>query len=79
MEKIIQNEKGKAWLWLLLVVAVAVVLVLVLRQPAEAPESAGPALSEEDTTAAIEKELQATDFGDIEAELEALEADLQSL
>jgi hypothetical protein len=65
---------------LIIVIAIAVILVLLLRRPpAELPEAVGPALSEEDTTAVIEKELQATDFGDVEAEMKALEEDLKSL
>ena len=46
---------------------------------ATAPEISGPALSQEDTTTAIEQELEATDFGNLEAELQSTEADLQSL
>lgn len=46
---------------------------------AAAPEIAGPALSPTDTTAAIDQELSATDFGDLETELQSTEADLQSL
>lgn len=44
-----------------------------------APEIGGSALSESDTTAAIDQELQSTDLGDLEAELQATNADLQSL
>ena len=42
-------------------------------------EISSPALMAEDTTAVIEAELNATDFGDLEKELQSTEADLQSL
>ena len=50
-------------------------------KPAAAPEAdiSGSELSQEDTTLAIEQELQVTDLGDIDAELDSLEEDLQSL
>ena len=68
----------KKWMWL---AAVAIVVLAVLGwwmwqrpQQVTAPET-----SEQDTTVAIEQELQATDLGDLEAELQATEADLNSL
>ena len=68
-----------------MVLAAAAVLLLLVwwmwQRPQEvaAPETAGPVLSGDDTTVAIERELQATDLGDIDAELKATEADLQAL
>lgn len=73
---------AKKWMW---VAAAAVAALAVLgfwmwwAQEAATPEIGGPALNESDTTAAIEQELQATDLGNLEAELQATEADLQSL
>lgn len=85
MENEMQNtQNSKTWFW----VAAAVVAVAVAGWlwwgywPASAPstsETAGPALSTDDTTAAIEQELNATDFGNLEAELQATDADLNSL
>ena len=62
------------------VVALAVGAWLLMgSRQAAAPEISGPALGQEDTTSAIEAELNATDFGDIDAELQATDADLNSL
>lgn len=80
-----QNQ-NKMSLWLAVGLAAAVVLIglwlwLGYRSATapEAPEVAGPELSAEDTTAAIEQDLQATDLGDIESEFQDIEAELQSL
>ena len=76
------EQNSKKWMWVAAVVVVLAVLGWWMWQkPASvtAPETAGPALSPEDTTVAIEQELDATDLGDIDAELQATEADLQSL
>lgn len=75
------ESKSKTWLWALaaaLVLAVAVWLWWGWRQ-AVAPEIAGPVLGPTDITAAIDQELNATDFGDLETELQSTEADLNSL
>ena len=49
-----------------------------LRQPAEQSlEVAGPA-SEEDVTIVIEEELQATDLGNLETDINSLDADIIS-
>lgn len=78
------ETQNKTWLWVAGVVAVAAVLGgwFWWSNQAVAPttsETAGPALGAEDTTAAIDQELNATDLGDLEAELQATEADLQAL
>lgn len=79
------ESQNKTWLW----VTAAVLAVVALAgwmwwspRQATAPdisETAGPALSADDTTASIDKELNATDFGNLEAELQATDADLNSL
>ena len=79
------ESKNRTWLWV--TVAVLVVAALVgwmwwSPRQATAPgasEIAGPALSAQDTTSAIDAELNATDFGNLEAELQATDADLNSL
>ena len=77
------NTQNKTWLWVVVLLAVAAAAWLWWGYwPVSAPgtsETAGPALSQEDTTAAIEQELGATDLGNLEAELQSTEADLQSL
>ena len=77
------ETQNKTWVWVVVVVAVVVAAWLWWGYwPASAPstsETAGPALSADDTTAAVEQELNATDFGDLETELQSTEADLQSL
>ncbi len=72
--------KSKTWFW---VAGVAAAILAVAgwmwwAKPAAAPVSE-TGLSEADTTAALDEELQATDLGDLEAELQATDADLQSL
>jgi len=77
-----EQNSSKTWLWVVaVVVAVAAGVWLWQSRQAAAPtlEISGPALNAEDTTVAIEAELNATDFGDLEAELQSTEADLQSL
>ena len=76
-----EQNSSKTWLWVALVVVVVVAGWLWLSRQATAPtlEVSGPPLSESDTTSAIEQELNATDFGDLEAELQATDADLNSL
>ena len=78
-----QNSKSWSWLvWLLVAALVAVGAWMWWARQAAAPEvseTADPVLSQEDTTDAIEAELAATDFGDLEAELQATDADLNSL
>jgi len=78
-----QASGPKNWMWL---AAAAIAVLLVLSwwmwrgaREASAPETGEPALSESDTTATLEQELQSTDLGDLEAELQATDADLQSL
>ena len=80
MEPTEQNSP-KTWVWVVLVVAAVAAGWLWLSRQATAPalEIAGPPLGESDTTSAIETELNATDFGDLEAELQATDADLNSL
>jgi hypothetical protein len=76
-------SEPKKWVWL----AAAALAVLALlgwwmwrgAREAVAPQAGEPVLSESDTTAAIDQELQSTDLGNLEAELQAAEADLQSL
>jgi len=78
------ESQNKTWLWALvavLILAAAGWMSWSSRQ-AVAPsvsETAGSALTVEDTTSAIEAELNATDFGDVDKELQSTEADLQSL
>lgn len=70
---------SKTWLW---VAAAAAVLAVAgwmwWATPAAAPVSE-TGLSETDTTAELDAELQATDLGDLDAELEAMNADLNAL
>ena len=78
------EPKSKKWLWILLVVVVIAMVWWLVRSSNEATapgvgENAGPALSGDDTTAAIEQELNATNLGDIETELQETDADLNSL
>ena len=81
-------KENKMGMWLTVGLAAAVVLIGLWLwlgyRSATAPASpesevAGPALTEQDTTGAIEEELQATDLGDIESEFQDIEADLQNL
>ena len=78
-----QTSKSRTWLvWVVVVAVVAVGLWMWMGRQAAAPgtsETAGPALGADDTTESIEAELNATDLGNIEAELQATEADLNSL
>ena len=74
------NQKGGIWLWVLLVVVVlgiAYLCLIYFGRNLNPYRATG--LSSEDTTEAIEKELQATDFGDLDKELQQTEADLNSL
>ena len=79
------ESKNKTWLWVTAaVLAVAALAFWMWWSPRQATapgasETAGPALSAQDTTSAIDAELNATDFGNLEAELQATDADLNSL
>ena len=78
------ESQNKIWLWALVAVLIlaAAGWMWVSSREAVAPsisETAGPALTADDTTSAIEAELNATDFGDVGKELQSTEADLQSL
>ena len=78
------EQNSKTWLWVTGAVVVAAVFGgwFWWSNQAVAPttsDTAGPVLSETDTTAAIDQELNATDFGNLEAEMQATDADLQSL
>ena len=81
MKKLMKNENGGAGLWIILAVAAGIAVFLMLRQPAtkQLPEAVSPALSEEDTTTVIEEELQATDLGDLDADINSLDADINAL
>ena len=68
-----------AWTVVVVIILVALCLLIYLRGALPGDETAGPPLSEGDTTAVLEQELEATDLGDIDAELEALEEDLLAL
>ena len=79
MNMAMPTEKSKTWVWV--VVAVAVLAVagwMWLANPVTAPVNE-TGVSETDTTATIDEELKATDLGDLEAELQATDADLNSL
>ncbi len=73
-------EKSKTWLWFagVAIVVLAVAGWMWWATPAAAPVSE-TGLSATDTTSEIDAELEMTDLGDLEAELQATEADLQSL
>jgi len=74
-------ENNNSKMWLGVAVAVAVVGLFAWMwwaQPAAAPVSE-TGLSATDTTLAIDQELQATDLGNLEAELQATDADLNAL
>lgn len=77
------NNRNRTWLAAAAIAALVAVGAWMwwARQAAApgVPETAGPALNADDTTAAIEQELNATDLGNLEAELQSTEADLQSL
>ncbi len=74
---------SKKWMWLAAAALVALAAfgwwMWQSAEEAAAPELGGPALSDSDTTLSIDEELQSTDLGDLEAELQATDADLQSL
>lgn len=78
-----ETTSSKTWLWAVVAVAVVAAAWLWLgSRPASAPdtsETAGPALSADDTSVNLEAEVNATDLGNLEAELQSTEADLQSL
>ena len=81
------ESKNKTWLWAAAVVlAVAALAGWMWWSPRQATapgasETAAPqsGVSADDTTSAIDAELNATDFGNLEAELQATDADLNSL
>ena len=78
------EQNSKTWLWVVAVVIVLAAFGVWFWQSNQAvapatSETAGPALSADDTTTSIDKELNATDFGDLEVELQSTEADLNSL
>ena len=77
MKKQTLNQRGGAWAWVL--VAVAAVAAVWVWYSAKAPEVAGPPLSNQDTTDVLEEELRVTDLGDVDAEMQVLEEDLQAL
>ena len=74
------TSKKSFWAWLVAVVVLALLVFLWLSRSKEAGAPFGDeSLSSDDTTAALERELQATDLGDLEKELQSTEADLNSL
>ena len=70
-----ESQKSKTWIWVVVVVLLAVALWWWNQQSAIAPEI----VSEGDTTVAIDQDLNAVDLGDVDAELQDLEADVNSL
>lgn len=81
MKKLIQNENGGVGLWVILVIAIGIAVFFMLRQPAieQLPVETAAILSEEDTTTAIENELQVTDLGDLETDINSLDIDINQL
>lgn len=81
MKKLIQNENGGAGLWAILAIAIGIAAFFMLRQPVveQLPVETATILSEEDTTAVIENELQLTDLGDLEADINSLDIDINQL
>lgn len=77
------EQNSKTWLWVVAVVAVVAAAWLWwgswLASAPSSSETAGPALTAEDTSSAIEAEANATDLGNLEAELQSTDADLNSL
>ncbi len=72
--------RSKTWLWVsaAAVVALAVAGWMWWATPAAAPVSE-TGLSATDTTDELDRELQATDLGDLDAEIQATDADLNAL
>ena len=79
-----EQNSSKTWLWVLVAVVVLVVAGWLwwgywsVTVPSTS-ETGGRSLSTDDTSVAIEAEVNATDLGNLEAELQSTEADLQSL
>ena len=61
------------------VVVVAVVAWWLTGYKAEEPSPAGASISDADTTTEIDKELSATDLGNLEGEIDSVSQDLNSL
>lgn len=70
-----ESQKSKTWIWVVAVILLAVVIWWWSQQPAVAPET----VSRGDTTVAIDQDLTAVDLGDVDTELQGLEADVNSL
>ncbi|MDP3729207.1 MAG: hypothetical protein Q8R26_00410 [bacterium] len=81
MEPQVQSESKKGMLWLIVgaLVIIGIVYAWMMQVPEESsfPETAQ--VSTEDTTDVIEQELSATDFGDLETDVQAIDADINSL
>lgn len=77
------ESQSKTWLWVVaVVVLVALGGWLWRSNQAVAPsgsEAVGPALGADDTTAAIEQELNVTNLDDLDKELQSIDADANSL
>lgn len=74
-----ENNNSKMWLGVVLAVAVIGLLGWMWwAQPAAAPTSE-TGLSATDTASEIDKELQATDLGNLNSELQTTDADLNAL
>lgn len=69
------EKKGKGWVvWAVIIVIIALAAIFIFWS--------GPAATEigtEDTTSAIDAQLGSIDFGDLEAELQDIDADVNQL
>jgi hypothetical protein len=71
------GAKGWSWLpWAVLIVLVALVVIFILW---EGPSAEAPTIGTGDTTSEIAEQLDSIDVGDLDAELQAIDADLGQL
>ena len=77
---IMSEKKGRSWtMWAVLVIIIALAAIFIFWEGPATPAAPAPEIGTEDTTSAIDAQLGSIDLGNLESELQDIDAELDQL